>query len=44
MIGECLQGVKELANEVDKNTVAAVRTHSHCKEEVVAKETCQRWR
>ena len=36
MVGECLQCVKEPTNEVDKNTVAVVRTNnSHSKEKVV---------
>ena len=29
LVGKCLQYVKELTNEVDKNAVAVVRTNSH---------------
>ena len=36
MVGECLQCVKGRNNEVDKNTVAVVRTNSYCKEEWLA--------
>ena len=35
LVGECLQCVKGPNNEVDKNTVAVVRTNSYCKEEMV---------
>ena len=34
LFGECLQYVKQLANEVDKNAVAVVPTDSQCIEEV----------
>ena len=35
LVGECLQCVKELINEVDKNAVAVVCNNSHSKEEVI---------
>ena len=34
-VGKCLQCVNEPTNEVEKNAVTMVRTHSHCKEDVV---------
>ena len=35
LVGECLQGVKEPANQVDKNAVVVAGNNSHCKEEVL---------
>ena len=35
LVGKCFQYVKEPTSEMDKKTVAVVRTNSHCKEEVV---------
>ena len=35
LVNECLQCVKEPTNKVDKIAIAAVRTNSHCKVEVV---------
>ena len=34
-VGKCSQCVKEPTNGVEENTVAVVRTNSHCKEDVV---------
>ena len=35
LVGECLQCLKKPTKEVDKYTVAVVRTNAHCKVEVV---------
>ena len=35
LVGECLQGVKKLTSEVEKNEVAVVCTNSFLKREVV---------
>ena len=35
LVGECLQYLKELNNESNKNIIAVICTNSHCKEEVV---------
>ena len=36
LVGECLQCVMELTNEVDKTAVVVVRIYSYCKEKVVS--------